>query len=141
MTIGSTTANCGSYILDDDDPVSSLDGSSVANDHGDHPVDTNNTDHNNPLSVIGDNKVLDYLFVKSLQDDFNLDDIMASAVHAARHQDVKPEHLSKVWRIDVNTARKALDITSKRSVRKDYPKLSRNYGTNDRMLRYKHLNE
>ena len=44
MTIGSTTAKCDSYILDDDNPIGSLDSSPVANGHGDHLVDTKNSD-------------------------------------------------------------------------------------------------
>ena len=66
---------------------------------------------------------------------------MASAMHAGKYKGIKPAHLSKIWRIDTDTARKTLDITSQRNVRKDNPKLSRNYGTNDRMLRYKHLKD
>ena len=66
---------------------------------------------------------------------------MVCAIHAGRHQGVKPPHLSKIWRIDENTAKQTLDITSQKSVRTDNPKLYCNYGTNDWMLRYKHLNE
>ena len=65
--------------------------------------------------------------------------MMISAVHGGRHQRVKPSALAKIWRIDEDTASKTIDITSQRNVRTDNPKLSRNYGTNDRMLRYKHL--
>ena len=64
-----------------------------------------------------------------------------SAIHAGRHQGVKAKDLAKMWRIDENTAKKTLAITSQRSVRTDNPKLSRNFSTNDRTLRYKHLNE
>ena len=72
---------------------------------------------------------------------FDIDDIMVSAVHAGRHQGVNAKHLAKLWRIDENTAKKTLNITSQRCVRKDNPKLSRNFSTNDRTLRYKHLKE
>ena len=41
--------------------------------------------------------------------------------------------------IDVPTAKKILDITSQKEVRTDNPKLSRNFSTNDRTLRYKLL--
>ncbi len=41
--------------------------------------------------------------------------------------------------INVPTAKETLDITSQKEVRTDNPKLSRNFGTNDRTLRYKHL--
>ena len=72
---------------------------------------------------------------------FNLDDIMVNAVHVGRHQGVTVKDLAKIWRIDENTAKKILDITSQKCVRKDNPKLSRNFSTNDRTLRYKHLKE
>ena len=62
---------------------------------------------------------------------------MVSAAHAGTSQGVT----SKIWRIDADTARKTLDITTQKIIRKDNPKISRNYGTNDRMLRYKHLKE
>ena len=66
---------------------------------------------------------------------------MASAMHAAKHNGIKPEHLSKTWHVDVDAARKTLDLTSQQSVRKDNPMLSHNCGTNDRMLRHKHLKD
>ena len=47
----------------------------------------------------------------------------------------------KIWCIDENTSKRTLYITSQRSIWTDNPKLSRNYSTNDRMLRYKHLKE
>ena len=49
--------------------------------------------------------------------------------------------MSKIWRIDLNTAKKTLDITSHHSMRTNNPTLSRNYSNNDRMLRYKHLHD
>jgi hypothetical protein len=66
---------------------------------------------------------------------------MVSAAHAGRTKGVKAEHLAKTWRIDLETAQKTLDITSQKSTRTDNPTLSRNYSTNDRMLRYKRVNE
>ena len=47
------------------------------------------------------------------------------------------EHLSKVWRISWDDAKRTIDVTSQNSIRTQDPTLSRNYGTNDRMLRYK----
>ena len=43
--------------------------------------------------------------------------------------------------VSEDTAKKIICITTQMSVRLDNPKLSRNYGTNYRMLRYNHLNE
>ena len=78
---------------------------------------------------------------QSLLKMLDLDDLKVSAVHGGRHKGVKPSDLAKLWRIDVNTASKTIDITSQRNVRTSNPKLSRNYGTNNRMLRYKHLKQ
>ena len=72
---------------------------------------------------------------------YDPDDIFVSAAHAGRHQGVKAEHLAKFWRIDIEQAKDTLNITTQRSVRTSDPKLSRNYGTNDRMLRYKRIDE
>ena len=53
---------------------------------------------------------------------------------------VSPEHLSKLWGIDVETARKTIDITSQHC-KHDHPDhLRRQYSMNDRMLRYKRIN-
>ena len=37
--------------------------------------------------------------------------------------------------------RKQFDVTTQASVQKDYPVLSQNYATNDRMLRYKRIKD
>ena len=72
----------------------------------------------------------------------DLDEFMSigSAI-GGKAKGITPEHLSKVWRIDYETAEKTLDITTQHSQRTHEPKLSGNYGTNDRMLRYKRINE
>ena len=61
--------------------------------------------------------------------------------HGKNSQGMKAAHLSKIWQIDLDAAKRTLDVTSQGSVRTHDPKLSRNYGTNDRMLRYKRINE
>jgi hypothetical protein len=69
-----------------------------------------------------------------------LDTFMASAATAGKAKGVDPAHLSKIWRISYDDAKRTIDVTSQRSVRTQDPTLSRNYGTNDRMLRYKRIN-
>ena len=70
-----------------------------------------------------------------------IDECMAAAT-AAFASGVTPEHLSKVWRISHDEAKRTLDTTSHMSVRPNHDtNLSRNYGTNDRMLRYKRIHE
>ena len=62
------------------------------------------------------------------------DDIFVSAAHAEIHQGVKAEHLSKVWRINIDQAKDTLNITTQKNVRTDKPKLTKNYGMNDHMV-------
>ena len=62
------------------------------------------------------------------------DNILVSDAHAERHQGVKVEHLYKVFRIDIDQTKDTINITTQKSVRTVNPKLSSNYGTNDRIL-------
>jgi hypothetical protein len=61
------------------------------------------------------------------------DSTMASAT-ARFAAGVNPEHLSKIWRISHEDALRTLDNTTHLLQRTTNPELSRNYGTNDRML-------
>jgi hypothetical protein len=69
-----------------------------------------------------------------------IDAFMASAT-ASFASGVSPEQLSKVWRISHEDAKRTLDNTSHILLRPTKPELSRNYGTNDRMLRYKRIRD
>ena len=64
-----------------------------------------------------------------------------SAAHAGKSKGVDPSHLSKIWKIDFKTAERTVEVVSQKSKRTDDSTLSRNYGTNDRMLRCKRINE
>ena len=59
----------------------------------------------------------------------------ASATHAEAPKNISAEQFSKIWRIDLNQAKKTLDGTTQKCKRADDLSLSRNYSTNDRMLR------
>ena len=74
-------------------------------------------------------------------DQIDLDDNMACSTEATKFAGVSPEHLSKVWRIDHKTAQRTLDVTTQKCVRSEGNALSRNYSTNDRMLRYKRIHQ
>ena len=78
--------------------------------------------------------MIDDLFENLMQGDIDLKKIMMSATHAGKPKGVNADHLSKVWWIDLYTARRTLDTTTQSYTRKDNPTLSCNYGTNDRML-------
>ena len=53
---------------------------------------------------------------------------------------VSAEHLSKVWSIDLDTAKKTIDLTTQLCKHGESDHLRRQYSTNDRMLRYKRIN-
>ena len=66
---------------------------------------------------------------------------MASATHARKSRGFDAEHLSKVWKIDMSSAQQTIETTSQNIRRTHDPKLSQNYGTNDRILRYTRIND
>jgi hypothetical protein len=69
-----------------------------------------------------------------------IDSAMAS-VASGLDSGVNPEHLFKIWRISHEDAERTLDNTTQLLERTTNPELSRNYGTNDRMLRYKRVRD
>ena len=71
----------------------------------------------------------------------SLDEFFSHSTHASRPRGVTPEHLSKIWRISHKDAKRTIDTTTQTSVRTQDPTLLRNYGTNDRMLRYKRIKD
>ena len=123
MAVGSPTATHGKYIIDDDDISIHLSNNSDYSDNDDEEF------------------ILDDIFKRSKENTFDLDSIMVTAVYGGRNHSVKASHLAKIWRINENVAKHTLGITTQRSIRKDDPKLSRNYGINDRMFRYNYLKE
>ena len=73
--------------------------------------------------------------------DRDTDNILVSAAHVERHQDVQAYHLYKVWIVGIDQSKETLCITTQKSVKTNNPKLSRNYVTNYHMLPYKRINE
>lgn len=140
MSVGSTCANSDPYLFDIS-TVSDSHGYGVATKCGGHSKGPRRVSWRDPLVDDSEQVLLDDLYHQSVNGQLDLDDKMVSALDAGVINGVTPSHLSKIWRIDADTAKRTIDITSQRLVRMDNPKLSRNYGTNDRMLRYKHLNE
>ena len=60
----------------------------------------------------------------------------ASATHAEKRKGVSPKLLDKIWRIDNSTAKRTIRTTTQLNRQEANSKLSKNCGTNDRMLRY-----
>ena len=52
---------------------------------------------------------------------------------------VTPERLSKIWSIDIETAKKTIDLTSQHVKHEGSSHLKRWYSTNDRMLQYNRI--
>ena len=118
-SIGSTNAMEGAYLIDDESTDDSMSGSEIEEDV----------------------EILNGLYESVTRGEIDLDEIMVSAAHAGKSKGVDPSHLSKIWKIDLKTAERTLEVVSQKGKRTDDPTLSRNYGTNDRMLRYKRINE
>jgi hypothetical protein len=71
-----------------------------------------------------------------------IEDISASsadikATMAGRPNGVTAKHLSKLWKIDVETAKRSIEVTTQLRQHEADASLSCNYSTDDRMLRYK----
>ena len=73
--------------------------------------------------------------------DADFDDFMVSATHAENPKGVSAEMLSKIWRIDLKSAERTLNVITQRLHRSDNLNLSQNYSTNDRMIQYKRINQ
>ena len=52
---------------------------------------------------------------------------------------ITPQHLSKVWSIDIETTKRTIDMTTQLRKHEKSDHLSRQYSTNDRMLSYKRI--
>ena len=66
---------------------------------------------------------------------------VTSGVHTGKSAGVSPEDLAKIFRIDLQRARRTIDATTQHIKRSKDPTLSRRYSTNDRALRYRHVKE
>ena len=73
--------------------------------------------------------------------EMEIDDLFVASTTATPSRGVDAKHLAKIWRIDLETAEKTIELTTQRVKRSEGDRLSRNYGTSDRMLRYKRLDK
>ena len=78
---------------------------------------------------------------KEFLGELDFDDIAASVAHDKPCKRISAEHLIKVWRIDMESYQKTLNVTTQVGVRTDNNKLTRKIVTNDRMLRYKRISQ
>ena len=85
--------------------------------------------------------MLDDLYDKATKGNIYLDDIMVSTANASIPKGIDASHLSKICRIDIDSAKQTLEVTSQHSTRSDNPTLTCNFRTSDRMLGYKRIKE
>ena len=123
--IGSMEAWVGNYLAED----STEDTDPMTDDNDD---DINSNDYSWILHELSDSTMSGHI---------DLDDIMVGATHARESKGIDADHLEIFWIIDPAVAQKTLDITLQHSIQKDEPKLSSNYGTGDRIIRYKRIDE
>ena len=116
-SIGSTDAPLGSDML--------CDGS----EHVSLPLEEEASYH----------ELLDVLMDENTIGPAGLDDIMASSAHARKPTGVDAGHLARLWKITTEEAQNTINQTSQHVVRTPTDHLSRNYSTNDRMLRYRRI--
>ena len=79
-------------------------------------------------------ELMDWVQAYIVKGNIDLDKIMASATHAIKSRGIDADHLYKVWKIDMNSTQQTIETTSQNSSRTHDPKLSQNYGTNDRIM-------
>ena len=104
--------------------------------------DTKATEPSNDDDFLVDSTdMLDDLYAKATKGNIYLDEIMVSATHSSRPKGIDASHLSKIWIINLDYAKRTLEVTSHHSTRRDNPNLSRNYGKNYCILRYKRIKE
>ena len=82
-----------------------------------------------------DYHLIDDLYEGEVSGDIDIADIIVNANHARQFQGVDPTKLSKICIIDLDYAKRTLDVITHTSVWSQDPNLIRNYGTNDFMIR------
>ena len=104
-----------------------------------------NLDDDALADVLGDASVFQELVDRTLERGENntaemeIDDLFVSSASANPSRGVEAKHLAKIWRIDLEKAEKTIELTTQRLSRSEGDRLSRNYGTSDRMLRFKRI--
>jgi hypothetical protein len=99
------------------------------------PINTDDLFECNPVSFQVNLDELD-----SIIKDASTTSADIKAAMAGKPNGVTAKHLSKVWKIDIETAKKTIDVTTQLRQHESNASMSRNYSTNDRMLRYKRIN-
>ena len=97
-SIGSTNATDSAYLVD------TVDDNKSQDDEASNDDDSSNED----------DLLFDDIYKGSLRGEIDLDDIMVSTAHTGRSNGIDAKHLSKTWRLDLETAKQTLAITSQK---------------------------
>ena len=98
-------------------------------------------DTNGHTDSLSEEDLMNQIQAEIVTGNIDLYEIMASATHARRSRGIDAEHFSKFWKIDLDSVRRTIKTTTQNSIRSHDPKLSRNYGANDRMLQYTRIKD
>ena len=71
----------------------------------------------------------------------DMDAFFASSVHGGSEVGIDAKHLSKVWQISYEDAKRTIDETTQHGTHQPNPVMNQNYTTNDRMLRYRRISQ
>ena len=118
--------------------IGSTDGGMEYNLIDDDSSTSTSTSENDELHNMGSEEEVDFI---GQLDDLDVDQVMAAGVTATNLNGVDVAHLSKIWRISAEDAKRMLAVTSQHGQCDQDPTLSQNYRTNDHMLRYWHIHE
>ena len=149
MIIGATTANDSPYLVDDPADQEGHSDDDCDTQHSDDDCDTQHSDdycdtqHSDDYcdTQSGDDGGSAQDDNNEQIDDHDFDEIFVAALDVSRPGTMDAKHLSNIWRIKYEDAKRTLDVTATHNVRMQDLKLAQNYGTNDRMLRYKRIHE
>ena len=79
--------------------------------------------------------------IDRLGNEEDMNAFFSSGVHGGPEVGVDARHLSKVWRISYEDAKRTIDATTQYGTHTPSPVMNQNYTTNDRMLRYKQITQ
>ena len=114
INIGATNCYDGNYLEHNDDEL-------LGSNDGELPITSDTVQ--TTIDGLGN------------EDDMNA--FFSSGVHGGPEVGVDARHLSKVWRISYEDAKRTIDATTQYGTHTPNPVMNQNYTTNDRMLRYK----
>ena len=67
--------------------------------------------------------------------------IAGTTYYKSKKNSATVDHLSKMWKISQEDAQLTIENATQRCARQEYPSMKMNYSDNDRMLRYKRLDD